>query len=576
VINSYPVSVTSLKIVEQELNATIQRASTCFELFLADRNSGNHLEECELLLDQARGALKLLQLKGATELAEEMQQLVVSIRNDAKAASDTALSALSGSFIAIPCYLEHITSRQQALPVLLAPYIDDLRVAQRKELLPESNYAGLEIPLIGHLPAPSKAELTESLPQLVTRLRHMFQIGLLGVLRGESVALKARMMQRALQRLASASSGHSLAELWQLGEGVMEAFSDKKLSVTVSRKRLLSSLDKFIKALQHGGEKALDAEVPAALKRELLFLIALSDANGINALSIREAYSLPETRFSDEAIVKERRVMQGPNAATINSMVTVMKEELMGAKEVLEIASQDVSGGAVDFIPLLRILNKVADILSVVGLKQPAKILKQQVKRVLRWKEGEESVNGKTLLEVADALLYVESALTGLDRLDLSGRDLVDASDDAKHELMARSQLQEAEQLVIKEGQAGITLAKRAITSFVESNYDRVHISNVAVTLNTVRGGLIVLNHQRGAAILASCIGFVQKTIDEGFRQDRIQGMLETLADALIALEHYLAEVEHVRNADDSVLEIAEESLAALGYPVQRHDSHAA
>jgi hypothetical protein len=575
VINSYPVSVTSLKIVEQELGATIQRASSCFELYLADRAS-NHLEECELLLDQARGALKLLQLQGATTLAEEMQYLVASIRSDAtKAVTDAALSALSSSFIAIPCYLEHITSRQQALPILLAPYIDDLRIAQRKDLIPESSYAGIEIPLIGNLPAPPKAELTEPLPQLVTRLRHMFQLGLLGVIRGESVALKARMMQRALQRLAAVSSGHSLAELWQLGEGVMEAFADKKLGINVNRKRLLSSLDKFIKALQQGGPPALDAEVPTAIKRELLFLIALSDANGINALSIREAYALPETRFSDEAITKERRIMQGPNAATISSMVTVMKEELMGAKEVLEIASQDISGGAVDFIPLLRILNRVADILGVVGLKQPGKILKQQVKRVLRWKEGEEDVTGKSLLEVADALLYVESALSGLDRLDLSGRDLVDASDDAKHELMARSQLQEAELLVIKEGQAGITLAKRAITSFVESNYDRVHISNVAVTLNTVRGGLILLNHQRGAAILASCIGFVQKTIDEGFRQDRIQGMLETLADALIALEHYLAEVEHVRNADDSVLEIAEESLAALGYPVQR-SSHAA
>lgn len=575
-INSYPVSVTSLKIVEQELGATIQRASSCFELYLADRNAGNHLEECELLLDQARGALKLLQLQGATMLAEEMQCLVATIRAEGKAVTDAALSALSSSFIAIPCYLEHITSRQQALPILLAPYIDDLRIAQRKELLPESSYSGVDIPLTGSLPPPPKAELTEALPQLVTRLRHMYQLGLLGILREESVALKARMMQRALQRLASVSSGHALTELWQLGEGVMEAFADKKLVVNVNRKRLLSSLDKFIKALQQGGERALDAEVPVAVKRELLFLIALSNANGLHALSIREAYSLPDTRFSDEAIVRERRIMQGPNAATINSMVTVMKEELMGAKEVLEIASQDVSGGAVDFIPLLRILNKMADILGVVGLKQPAKILKQQVKRVLRWKEGEEAINNKSLLEVADALLYVESALSGLDRLDLSGRDLVDASDDAKHELMARSQLQEAEQLVIKEAQSGITMAKRAITSFVESNYDRVHISNVAVTLNTVRGGLIVLNHQRGAAILASCIGFVQKTLDEGFRQDRIQGMLETLADALIALEHYLAEVEHVRNADDSVLEIAEESLAALGYPVQRRDSHAA
>lgn len=568
-INSYPVSVTSLKIVEQELSATIQRASSCFELFLADRTGSNHLEECEGLLDQARGALKLLQLDGAVTLAEEMQHLVSAIRANTALATDTALSSLSHAFIAIPCYLEHITSRQQALPMLLAPYIDEIRLARRIELLPESSYATLEIPLAGHLPPLPVAELSEPMNQLVTRLRHMFHLGLLGLLREESVPLKSRIMQRALHRLAAASSGHAMSELWRLGEGVMEAFADRKLSLNVNRKRLLSSLDKFIKALQQGGEKVLDAEVPVAIRRELLFLVALSDSSGPCAAMIREAYALPHTRFSDEAISRERRVMQGPNASTIASMVTVMKEELLGAKEVLEIASQDVSGGAVDFVPLLRILNKVADILGVVGLRQPGKILKQQVKRVLRWKEGEEAVTGKSLLEVADALLYVESALTGLDRLDLSSVDLVDASDDAKHRLMAKSQLQEAELLVIKEAQAGITLAKRAITSFVESNYDRVHISNVAVTLNTVRGGLIVLNHQRGAAILASCISFVQKTMDEGFRQDRIQGMLETLADALIALEHYLAEVEHVRNADDSVLEIAEESLAALGYPVK-------
>jgi hypothetical protein len=123
--------------------------------------------------------------------------------------------------------------------------------------------------------------------------------------------------------------------------------------------------------------------------------------------------------------------------------------------------------------------------------------------------------------------------------------------------------------VVIREAQAGISLAKRAINSFIESNYDAVHISNVAVTLNTVKGGLSVLKLQRAADILAASILFVNTALKKGRQGEETESMLETLADALIALEYYLDEVESHRKADQSVLDVAEESLAALGFPVE-------
>jgi len=190
-------------------------------------------------------------------------------------------------------------------------------------------------------------------------------------------------------------------------------------------------------------------------------------------------------------------------------------------------------------------------------------------KRVLRWKEGEEEVTGKTLLEVADALLYVESALSGLDRLDLSNLDLVDASDDTKYQLMARSQLQEAELLVIKEAQAGITLAKRAITSFMDSNWDGMHLTNVPVTLRSVWGGLIFLQLPRAAEVVRVCEQFIEQKLIRDRADKPSNSTMETLADAITSIDYFLEGMEDNKPIGDGVLDVAEDSMRELGFPVQ-------
>jgi hypothetical protein len=47
-----------------------------------------------------------------------------------------------------------------------------------------------------------------------------------------------------------------------------------------------------------------------------------------------------------------------------------------------------------------------------------------------------------------------------------------------------------------------------------------------------------------------------------------LQQLLETFADAVIGLEYYLDAIKSDKNASDAVLEIAEESLQALGFRV--------
>lgn len=568
-IHNLAVNVSSMKVVEEELNQTIRKASGCLEAYLSDRSMRSQFEECRNCLDQVRGILKLLEIPGAVKLSVEMLELMDQI-TDQESPSDFTLSAISQAFVALPCYLEYTAAQGKAMTILLAPYINELRAAKRQELVPESSFGTFKA-ANERKPVPTQEvqSISEDLTSLSRRLRHMYHVGLLGIIREDNTGLKVQIMQRAMQRLLAACDNSSIAELWWLTGAVLEGFAEQKLGLGLFRKRLLSSIDKYIKAIAYGGADALQAEVPQALRKELLFLIDLSHAQGPLTQQVRETYGL-DGEWSDEAIRKEQNIMQGPNSETIASMVTVLKEELLSAKEILEIASQDAGGAVSEYESLNKILGKVSDILSVVGLKGPADILKTQMQQIRKWEKGDEVAEGKDLLDVADALLFVESTLSGLSRLDLSDRAIAEASELAKQQIIAKSHLAEAELLVVKEAQAGISLAKRAISSFIESDYDAVHISNVAKTLNTVRGGLTLLKVDRAAAILSSCASFLDNAMTQGFSEERIQELLETLADALISLEYFLGEVEVHGVADEKVLEVAEESLESLGYPVQK------
>ena len=257
--------------------------------------------------------------------------------------------------------------------------------------------------------------------------------------------------------------------------------------------------------------------------------------------------------------------MQGPNAETIVTMVKALREELAQSREILEIAAQDTSSSA-DFNILVSLFQRTSDILFVVGLKSPGQILANLSQKVQSWIDGE-SFDRDDLLGIADGLLYVESTLSNLGRLDLNFEDLQD-DEESKRKLMAQSQLNEAEAIVIKEAQAGIVLAKKDINSFIESNFDMVHISSVVENLASVKGGIAVLGLNQAVAVIASCIKFVESIIEQGINEEKAQSILETMADALIALEYYLSEVELHGDAHPTVLAVAEQSLTALGFSV--------
>lgn len=564
-IDITPLNVSSIKIVVPELNATVQNASRHFEAFMTDRSSVEHLKESQTCLVEIVGILKMLEIPGALLLAQEMIALIEKIIANPAVIKDFALSALSQAFVAMPCYIEYVVDRSHAMPILTLEFTNELRAALRQPIMQEHELVQYSVGSDIKLPIAGK-EKSDDLNGLISRLRQMYQIGLIGLIKEENLQLKMQLMHRAMSRLADAVGSADIRTQWRLGEAVLEAMLSGDLSLTFTRKRTLSLLDAELRNFEKAPDSN-DITANKVLLTELVYLVNVSGCTHEACVEVTNALSLADMKVKDRFVQKEKAIMHGPNADTILTMVKALREDLAQSKEILEIASQDSSATG-DFGTLVAVFQRTSDILAVIGLSSASQTLSAMSKNVQSWIDGE-SFDGEKLLEIADGLLYVESALGNLSRMDLTFQTGAD-DDGTKRSLMAKSQLNEAEAIVIKEAQVGIAQAKKDINSFIESNYEVQHISSVVENLTTINGGLAILNMTKAQAVVVSCIKFIEATIQQGVDGSKAQSILETMADALIALEYYLSEIEIHGEAHPSVLAVAEQSLAALGFPVSQ------
>lgn len=560
------LNLASLKMVQDELVATIEQSAVRLEQFAHERNNGELLQSCIDGVKQIRGTLSLIQLRGLDELADELVTQILDITLGEDSSTDAKLDVLTTSFFVLPRYLEYCVQTGRSMAVLLIPHINELRVARKAIPLPESYFFHLPVIKCHRQLSTTTTPLPEDLTLLVRRLRHMYQLALLNVLKGVQVKPSLVMMTRALQRLETAAQGSVLSHFWWLASATVDAMAEKDLRLSKSRKMVLGAIEREIKRFQLESQAALAHDTDSALQKELLFLLALARSEQPRSIAVLAAYDIGPLRYSEAELTREMEFLTGPSVNTISSMVAVLGDELRSTKNILERAAQGGTELLNDSPELLETLKKVADILAIVGLVSPSNGLKHEIDKIAHWQANRSPVSPDELLQVADTLLYVESTIAGLNNTTLSDEKLAQINALSRDAAMSNNQIAEAERIVIDEAEIGLSTVKRALSAFAESNYDKGHIRNIPGILDSVRGGMFVLGLSRAATVLAGCMRFVEGDLLGMEQQPAVQHLLETFADAVISIEYYLDALKSNKNADDAVLQIAEESLQALGY----------
>jgi hypothetical protein len=569
---SFKVNLTSLNMIKPELLASIRQSSSNIEAFISNRDKAEFLQSSLDGLKEILGILQLIQLRGADMLVQEMIELASVIPAGTNEKYDKPLSVLSTGFFILPRYFEYSQQTEQCMPVLLLPFVNDIRIANNKAPLSDGQFFSVRV--TAERPTPPKAEAIPPAAEFATfvrRMRQMYLVGLLGILLDKRVNSSFGLMQRAMTRLDRYTSNKPMGKLWWLMGIALEVMEKQKMSVTAPRKFLFTAVDRQLKQLQKKGAAILEQQAAEAILKELIYIIAVSGANLPSVKQVRQAFGVPPMPFTEAQLVQEMENLRGPEMGTVHSVAEVIREELRDSKNSLEVLSMGGADIIAGYKGVADSLQRVADILSVVGLLSASTNLREQIALFRKWEGQKHEADRQELLAAADVLLYVESTITALEKINLSPEKLAKVNALAKDDVIASGQVADAEKVVLEEAQAGLALIKRGIMSFQESNFDKNHIANLGKSLSAVRGAMIMLNMNRAAEIAGSCAKFVDNTLMKGEVNGAIQQILETFADAIISLEYYLDNYIQVGVKDESVLEIAAESVHVLGVPVEKH-----
>lgn len=557
----------ALEWVKGEIAETLKQARQALEAFVENTQDPTRMRFCQTYVHQVHGTLQMVEFYGAALLAEEMEQLAQALMEGRVTNQGEALEVLMQAILQLPVYLDRIQSARRDLPMVVLPLLNDLRAARGEKLLSETSLFSPD--LSSRTPALSVDALarmrTAELPVLLRKLRQMLQMALVGIIRGQDLATNLGYMARVFARLESLCKEAPLGTLWPIASGMVEGLANGSVVNGTSVRTLLRQIDKELKRLVDQGADGINQPAPDELVKNLLFYIAKAPAQSPRIRALKEQYRLDEALPDTDVVDEERARLAGPDRDAMRSVVTALCEELVRVKDSLDIFVRSDRRGVTELDALLAPLKQIADTLAVLGFGQPRRVILDQIDVIHSLSLGQREPNDAVLMDVAGALLYVEATLAGM----------VGPADDGSREEshLPTTDVAQIHQLVIKEARNGLEQAKDAIIEFIASQWNHEHLARVPDLLTQVRGGLAMIPLARAAALLEACNRYIQEQLLARKAVPNWQS-LDTLADAITSVEYYLERLsEDHATQGDMILDVAEESLENLGYPLKAKPS---
>ncbi|HSJ48900.1 MAG TPA: Hpt domain-containing protein, partial [Gammaproteobacteria bacterium] len=121
------IDYSTLRWVKQELDDTLNQARQALEAYVQNPDDQAQMSFCAAHLHQVFGTLQMVELYGASLLAEEMEQVAKALLEGGIRQPDDAYDVLMRSMLQLPDYLERLMRGGRDIPLVLLPLLNDLR-----------------------------------------------------------------------------------------------------------------------------------------------------------------------------------------------------------------------------------------------------------------------------------------------------------------------------------------------------------------------------------------------------------------------------------------------------------------
>jgi hypothetical protein len=557
-------SLSSIELVKPEIENTIQQAEKSLERFQENRDSGEDLQNCLDCLNQLRGIFVLVEVHGCVLLCQESVNLANEVPVGASNDKNSLLTNLSNAIFILRRYTEYFCQYKVDYPELLLPIINELRVARKSKPYPESHFFDLtpnqdfdSTTLLDQSDQKKLADFTHH----AKRFRHMYQVGLLDLLREKNTQISLRLISRASRGCVRLSYGEAMAEFWALVAILADVCLSESITINDPRKRLFMKIEKHLREMALIGEEVTTKSAPDSIRKDLLYLIALSGSKSERIQKLLDGFNIAPFDFTELDLQRESRRLFGPGADVLKSLSSALQEELIQLKDKLDILERHGEPQTEDISFIAAVFERLSSTLSMLDLPKISLVCDQQVKRVSQWVAQEKDVTEAELMQVADVVLNIEQAIKCFEETGIQ------ADIDTNYQTGSEQGpfLIEAILVVIEESKLGLSLIKRSISSYIDSQGDKLHLANVSQVLAGIKGAMAMIQQERASSLLGSCITCIKEELIENEALPDSK-FLETLADALTSLEYFIESMNVKGSVNEALLKLTEESLASIGY----------
>lgn len=553
----------ALEWVKGEIDETLKQARQSLEAFVETPDDTTRLQFSLAYVHQVNGTLQMVEFFGAALLAEEMERLNQAMLDGSTPASQENLAVLMQAMLQLPNYLEKLKRGQSDLPVVILPLLNDLRAARGDSLLSETALFTPDLTAAQRFVGEPDAESfgQPSVPQLLRKLRQMFQLSLLGWLREQDVDTNLEYLGKAIGRVRSLTEKTPVGPLWAVADAFVSALKSGRIERSPAISVILRHLDGALKRLLDAPLEVAGQAPDEDLLKNLLYYLAKLDPTGLPRVQhIHEQFNLGDALPSSEEIETQRQILSGPDRETVGNVASALLEELARLKDSLDLMVRSKVTETRRLSELVPGIKQMADTMAVLGLGNPRRVLTEQLDLIQRVQSQDELDDDGVLMDIAGALLYVEASLSGI-------------ADDATFESEDHNAgLDGAQEAVVREARNGLEQVKDAIVEFIGSHWDHSKLEQVPRQLSGIRGGLAMIPLEQAAQVLRHAQDYVEQQLLRDKRSPEWTE-LDALADAIMGVEYYLERLSRDGSGTNlELLQRAADSIGELGYKVDLSD----
>lgn len=544
-----------------EIERSLTSAFSELEAFTKDPDDETKIHFCLGHLHQISGPFKILQCQGSMLLAEEMEALTQSIIDRKVSNIHEACEILVQAIIRLPIYLRQVLATRQDRPEALILMLNDLRAAQGRSLLSEGI---LFTPDLSAIESKKDREIRlnsnpQALIDLIKRLRQIYQISLIKIIKEDDLAKHYVNLGKVFQRLQELCVDTWREDLWSVSREILELVSRRQINFTMALKKLFRVLDTQIKIVVADIETNSVSAVDTGLLKNLLYYLMTVAPESQTQHQQWQKYALASALPAGVIDPNSSRLTPRYDPLVVRSLVSAIQGELANVRSALERFSIEGGVSSEDVCKTMPILTNMADSLALVGQGNLRDAINEIQKNLEQTFSGNKGVDDEQVINAVQRLTEVEVTLNAwaANPEKFSGAIDLDCDDN-------NYQFSQASDSLLSEARTAIERIKEAVVEFINSQWDLELLRPVPQMFEELSGGLKIIQLDRAASILDGCEVYVQQTLINERTTVEWHAM-DTFADAIAVVEYYLEQIGSIEDINqDSILSAAEESIESL------------